>query len=82
MKKETMYILGFLLFLLLASLIILNRKEGFSSWDNVDVVYYINIDDRTDRRDQFLEEMNNIGLPSNKIERISAVHEKERGALG
>jgi GR25 family glycosyltransferase involved in LPS biosynthesis len=82
MKKETIYVLAFMLFLLLLSLFTLNRKEGFSSWDNVDVIYYINIVDRTDRRDQFLEEMRNIGLPSDKIVRIPAVYEKERGALG
>jgi len=50
--------------------------------DFIDVVYYINLDHREDRKQQFLEEMNKINFPQEKIERISAVYMKDRGHLG
>lgn len=50
--------------------------------DYIDVVYYINLDIRTDRNAEFLLEMEKMNIPENKIVRISAVHEKERGHLG
>jgi hypothetical protein len=51
-------------------------------WTNIDVVYYINIDNRTDRKREFLSEMAKVGMPSEKIVRIPAVYDKDRGALG
>jgi GR25 family glycosyltransferase involved in LPS biosynthesis len=50
--------------------------------DNVDVVYYINLDNRPDRNEEFLSEMKKMNFPEDKIVRISAVYEKERGHLG
>lgn len=50
--------------------------------DYVDVVYYINLDNRKDRNDEFLAEMEKVGFPKEKIVRISAVLKKERGHLG
>jgi len=51
-------------------------------YDTIDAVYYINLDHRTDRNAEFLEEMNKIGFPSDKIVRISAVHKPKQGDLG
>jgi GR25 family glycosyltransferase involved in LPS biosynthesis len=59
-------------------------KEGLSpsGWDNIDCIYYINIAERTDRNNEFLNEMKKYDVPDSKIVRIDAVYEKERGALG
>jgi glycosyl transferase family 25 len=40
----------------------------------VDVIYYINLDIREDRKEEFLEEMRRMGVPLNKIVRFSAIH--------
>lgn len=50
--------------------------------DKIDIVYYINLDHRNDRKTQFLEEMSKISFPQKKIERIPATYLKERGHLG
>jgi len=50
--------------------------------DYVDVAYYINLDHRTDRKEQLLGELEKIEFPSDKIERIPATYLKERGHLG
>lgn len=63
---------------------IFRYKEGLSSsgWDNIDCIYYINIAERTDRNNEFLNEMKKYDVPDSKIVRIDAVYDKERGALG
>jgi len=56
--------------------------EGKSPPDYVDVIYYINLDHRTDRDAQFLWEMERANIPKEKIVRVSAVLDKNRGDLG
>ena len=49
----------------------------------VDVIYYINLDIREDRKEEFLEEMRRMGVPLNKIVRFRQYInqlEKEFGA--
>ena len=54
-----------------------------SSWYNyVDVIYYINLDHRQDRRKEFLEEMERMGVPSNKIIRVPAIYKPQQGDWG
>lgn len=48
----------------------------------IDVIYYINLDKRTDRKEQFLQEMAKIGFPEDKIVRIDAVPMPGKGDLG
>jgi GR25 family glycosyltransferase involved in LPS biosynthesis len=50
--------------------------------DFIDIVYYINLEYRTDRNEQMLEWFDESGLPEEKIQRISAVHTPGRGHLG
>ena len=62
-----------------------NKKEYFSNKtinDYIDVIYYINLDKREDRKKEFLEEMKKIGINSNKIVRIPAIYIPEKGDLG
>jgi GR25 family glycosyltransferase involved in LPS biosynthesis len=57
-------------------------NNGTTIGDYVDVIYYINLDNRSDRKEEFLREMEKMHIPENKIVRIPAVYEKERGHLG
>jgi glycosyl transferase, family 25 len=50
--------------------------------ENIDCVYYINLDHRTDRKEQFEAEMGKLGVPSSKLQRISGIYTKEFGILG
>jgi GR25 family glycosyltransferase involved in LPS biosynthesis len=50
--------------------------------DNVDVFYYINLDHRIDRKQQFEDEMMKVGIPESKCVRIPGVYTKELGILG
>ena len=50
--------------------------------DLIDAVYFINLDHRTDRLQEFQQEIKQLGLPDEKIHRISAVHTPEIGVLG
>jgi len=63
----------------------INKKEYFSNKtinDHIDVIYYINLDKREDRKKDFLKEMEKIGIDSNKIVRIPAIYMPEQGDLG
>lgn len=50
--------------------------------DNIDCIYYINLEHRKDRREQFLHEMKLLGVPDSKILRIEGVYTKGCGAVG
>ena len=50
--------------------------------ENIDCIYYINLDHRTDRKDQFEQEMVKLGVPFSKLVRISGIYNKEFGILG
>jgi hypothetical protein len=50
--------------------------------ENIDCVYYINLDHRVDRQEQFEAEMRKLGVPSTKLVRISGIYNKEFGILG
>ena len=42
--------------------------------DKIDIVYYINLDHRTDRNEEFLEWITESGFPMDKLARVQAVH--------
>jgi glycosyl transferase family 25 len=50
--------------------------------EHIDCVYYINLDHRTDRKEQFEKEMQKLGVPASKLVRISGIYNKEFGILG
>ena len=50
--------------------------------EQIDAVYFINLEHRKDRLEQFCGEMNRIGMPPEKVHRIDAVLNQEIGALG
>ncbi len=45
-------------------------------------IYYINLDHRKDRRDQFLGEIKKMGFEESRIERISGIYTEGFGILG
>jgi len=49
--------------------------------EQVDVIFYINLEQRSDRKEHFLEEMKKFCLYESKIVRIDAIYNKN-GALG
>ena len=59
-----------------------NDIKNLNGINSFDKYFYINLDHRTDRKKQILQQLNSIGINSNKIERISAVREKYNGHLG
>ena len=62
-------------------------QEGFNNntqnWhEYVDIIYYINLDHREDRRKEFLGEMERMGVPPEKIVRVPAVYKPKQGDWG
>jgi hypothetical protein len=57
--------------------------ETNKNWhDNVDIIYYINLDRRTDRNNEILEELYRMGVPESKIQRVSGVYKPGQGDWG
>jgi len=50
--------------------------------NNIDKIYYINLDYRTDRSEEFMSWILKSGFPESKVERISAVYTPGRGHIG
>jgi GR25 family glycosyltransferase involved in LPS biosynthesis len=50
--------------------------------NQIDCIYYINLDHRTDRKEQFLKEMDKLGVPDSKVVRIEAIRTEGFGILG
>ena len=50
--------------------------------ESIDHIYYINLDYRIDRKEQFENEMKSFAIDPEKCERISAIHVPEFGILG
>ena len=48
----------------------------------IDVIYYINLDHRSDRKEEMLNVLTELDVPQDKIHRIPAVYVKYFGALG
>jgi GR25 family glycosyltransferase involved in LPS biosynthesis len=73
-----------ILFIILILILIFFFRKSISKFTNnvVDVVYYINLDHRKDRRNLFLTEMKKLNLSPDKIIRIPAVYLKDQGHLG
>jgi len=57
--------------------------ESFENIANkIDVIYYINLDHRVDRKKEIIKEIGKLNYPEEKIVRIPAVYKKEKGHLG
>ena len=63
----------------------INKKklEMNKQWhDNIDIIYYINLDHRKDRNNEILEELHRMGVPDSKILRISGIYKEGQGDWG
>lgn len=76
-----MKFLLFLLFILFISFLLYKSKKHYYDFADIDVVYFINLDHRKDRLNEFTNEMTNLGIPLEKVKRISAVYDKNKGDL-
>jgi len=47
-----------------------------------DHIYYINLDHRVDRNEEFLNSMKTLGIDTQKITRVSGIYNENCGALG
>lgn len=90
-SKNTSFIfaIGLIAFILIIVTVVLSlpfyaKKEGLDRpWhEHVDVIYYINLDSREDRKKEFLGEMKRMQVPDQKIVRISAVSKPGQGDWG
>lgn len=74
-------ILIFILFITFLSFYFSIESFEENSFPNsIDIVYYINLDHREDRKSQFLSGMDNVNIKN--IERIPAIYDKEHGHIG
>ena len=76
-----------LLIIVLIYILIKNIKQNKEAFTNdlsskIDIVYYINLDKRTDRKEEIIGELNKLNLKSEQIERVPGVYIENFGALG
>lgn len=50
--------------------------------EHIDAIYFINLDHRADRLQEFTQEMEKIGFPKEKIHRVSGIYRPDLGCLG
>ena len=74
---------------LLLLLIIYNYMKSYEGFDNkktgldrTDAILYINLENREDRKQFILKELEKMNVPSNKIRKISGVHIPKNGHKG
>jgi GR25 family glycosyltransferase involved in LPS biosynthesis len=81
MKIDVILIIILILLLIYYRILLNNNIDKFENLgiNNVDVVYFINLDHRIDRLYEFLSEMKKINFPFNKIIRIPAIHKPKTG---
>ena len=88
-KMNYIFAVGLIAFILIIVTVVLSlpfysKKDGFDRpWhEHVDVIYYINLDNRADRKKEFLDEMRRMQVPDQKIVRISAIQKPGQGDWG
>ena len=83
-KNSYSFILFLLIVLLMSCLFQFQPKMEYMSnnFKYIDVIYYINLDNRQDRKAEFLENMKLANVPLDIIERIPAVYKPKQGDLG
>ena len=57
------------------------KIKSNNKYNNIDIIYYINLDHRKDRNEQFKSELNKINFPINKVKRISGIYH-DIGSIG
>jgi hypothetical protein len=85
MKTHTILLIILLMLLIFYKVVDRNKlidKFEISGINNVDVIYFINLDHRVDRLYDFLTEMKKVNYPFNKIIRIPGVYKQNQGHLG
>lgn len=85
-KNNIEYIVFFLLLILLAILITKNNMEGFFTEQNginrLDAIIYINLENRQDRKDLLLKELESLNTNMSKVHKISGIYIPKNGHKG
>jgi glycosyl transferase family 25 len=59
------------------------NMDTMRQWcDNIDIIYYINLERREDRKQEILEELHRMGVPDSKIIRIDGIYKEGKGDWG
>jgi len=59
------------------------NMDTMRQWcDNIDIIYYINLEKREDRKQEILEELHQMGVPDSKIIRIDGIYKEGKGDWG
>ena len=72
-------ILSIFMLYLYSKQLLFNSIDPFRDFD---MIYYINLEHRKDRKKQIEKTLNNLSISTNKIHRINAYYEKLNGHLG
>ncbi len=85
-KNNIEYIIFFTLVLILAILIARRSWEGFFTQalgiNQLDAIIYINLENRTDRKDFLLKDLEALGTNMSKVHKISGVYMPKNGHKG
>jgi len=85
-KKNIEYIIFFILVLILVILISKRNWEGFFSEQNginrLDAIIYINLENRQDRKDLLLKELESLKTNMAKVHKVSGVYMPKNGHKG
>ena len=78
------FIILLILLILLVILLIKNNREYLNSnpFDELDAVIYINLENRQDRKDLLLKELEKINVPPTKIHKVSGIYIPKNGHKG
>ena len=85
MNRSLALILILILLIIFIIIFMLKNKENFSNYNGInsfDKYFYINLENRPDRKNQITNELKKMKIPENKIIRIDAVYNKYNGHIG
>lgn len=71
-----------ILLLLIVLFIYLNYYKSYKKLNQYDKYYYINLDNRLDRKKQILQQLKKYNIPESKIKRLSATKYDLNGHIG
>jgi GR25 family glycosyltransferase involved in LPS biosynthesis len=77
-----LFIILILVFLDIYYILSVSYEHFSDPFDDIDAFIYINLEEKTDRKELLLKEFNRLGIPKSKIRRIAAVRMAKNGHKG
>ena len=82
-NKNIEYVIFFFLVIILVILILRKSWEGFYNDQNginrLDAIIYINLENRTDRKELFMKELEKLNTNMSKVHKVSGVYIPKNG---